>query len=431
MPAIQSFEDFEAAALEICRPKLKSRFGALAWEDLDQPGPEHEYLIDDFLTIGDKSIIGGPSRSGKSFLAIDAGMSIARGVPFFQRDTVQGLVIYQAGEGARGVKKRLRAYRKHHNISSGTRVPFVLLQSKIDLYSADGDTTPLIEECKAIADMYDVPLRALFIDTLATATAGADENSGKDMGAVMANIDRIVQALPGTHVALVHHLNAAGTKLRGHSSIFANIDQVIIVTRDEETNIRTATLDKQKDDEDGVRIRFRLRKVEIGVRPNGKPLTSCVVQPLGGEADIKPGGEKKDQGVRLNADENIVFRALLQALQAHGERPAGHASIPETSIAVRASHWKAAYQAIDPAASDDDDEKTITDRVNKALKSGGAKLMQYGVIKRDNPFVWLTGKPVRGFERAVAAFELPRPPLSGGDTSWADGLDQEINGSDL
>jgi hypothetical protein len=43
----------------------------LAWEDLDAPGPEHEYLIDGLLTVGDKSIIGGPSRSGKSFLSID------------------------------------------------------------------------------------------------------------------------------------------------------------------------------------------------------------------------------------------------------------------------------------------------------------------------------------------------------------------------
>src|SRR6185312_3245418 len=109
-----------------------------------------------------------------------------------------------------------------------------------------------------LAAQYDVPLRALFIDTLATATGAADENSGRDMSTVMANLDRISSAFPSCHVGLVHHMNAGGTKLRGHTSVYANVDQVILVTKDEEAKMSTALLDKQKDDEDGAKINFEL-----------------------------------------------------------------------------------------------------------------------------------------------------------------------------
>lgn len=418
LPVLVPFAEFEALAAEVCKPRFKSHFGMLAWEDLDAPGPEHEYLVDGLLTVGDKSIIGGPSRSGKSFFSITAGMAIARGVKFFERDVIQGLVIYQAGEGARGVKKRLRAYRTHHGIPPGERIPFVLLQSKIDLYSPTGDTAALIEEARAIAELYEMPLRALFVDTLATATAGADENSGKDMGAVMANVDKIAAALPGTHVSIVHHMNAAGTKLRGHSSIYANIDQVVIINRDEETNIRTAVVDKQKDDEDGGRYRFKLGRVELGANPkNGKTITSCIVEELSAPAAAPAAPEKAEKGYRLTAQENIVFRALLKALSDHGENPPlNSASIPQDVMVVHGSRWNAAYRALDPAAVYDEDEKSAVTRARKAIAAGGVKLMQYGIIKRDNPYVWLTGKPVRGFDdvgRQSAA-----PPTAKNEPEW-------------
>jgi hypothetical protein len=41
-----------------------------------------------------------------------------------------------------------------------------------------------------------------------------------------------IGAATGAAVSLVHHLNAVGDKLRGHTSIFASIDQVILVAKD-------------------------------------------------------------------------------------------------------------------------------------------------------------------------------------------------------
>ena len=388
-------------------PPFQSKFGALAWEHLDDPGPEHEYLIDNWLTVGDKSIIGGPSRSGKSFLAIHAGGSIARGVDFFgNRVMAPGLVVYQAGEGARGVKKRIRAYRRHFGVSASERVPFVLLQSKIDLYNSDGDTAALIEEIQAIAKLYSVPLRAIFIDTLATATGGADENSGRDMSAVMANVDRI-NAGTGAHVCLVHHMNAAGTKLRGHTSVYANVDQVVTVTRDEITKIRTAVLDKQKDGEDGQAIRFELYPVVIGNRQiDGRPVTSCVTLEVG-EKDAARKAEMQ-KGFSLTKQEELVFRALVNALAERGQAPPLGFNIPAATSVVEYKTWREFYAKSAPI--DDDDDRKRKETVKKAMTRAGTTLLKFGIIGRDTPWIWWTGKPVRGFGRKPPDAPAPAGP---------------------
>lgn len=368
----------------------KPRFTRVSWQNLDLPGPELEYIIDGFLTRREKSVIAGPSQSGKSFLAIDAAMSIARGTPFFGNKVLHGgLVVYQAGEGALGIKRRLRAYRDHYKIPSDERVPFELITSKIDLYSPDGDAGPLIEEIERIKAEYDAPLAAVFIDTLATAQGGADENSGKDMGVVLGNIDRIVREC-GTHVCLVHHMNAAGGKLRGHTSLYSNVDQVILVEHDKETGVRRAILDKQKDDENGLSIRFRLHSVPLSVRPDGKKITSCVCDALAPPETAK-GGKDDGKGMRLTPQEDEAFRALMKAIGDHGTpRPIGRPDIPERVTVVTYARWREAFRTIasDPDMSDE--------AVKKALTRAGQSLMRFGVIGRVNPLVWWTGKPVRG-----------------------------------
>lgn len=169
----------------------KSRFGAILWNALDLGKPGADYLVDGLLTMNDTSIVGGASGSGKSFFTLHQGMCIARGTEFFGRQVRQGGVIYQAGEGGRGVIKRLIAQRIHFRIPEDEEIPFVLLPAKVDLFSKEGDTAAFIEECKLHAMTMGFPLHLIVIDTLSKASAGAEENSGKDMGTILDNIDKI------------------------------------------------------------------------------------------------------------------------------------------------------------------------------------------------------------------------------------------------
>ena len=64
---------------------FKSAFGAVPWLEFGKPGPSYEYLIKGVLTKGEQSMLLGESQSGKSFLAIDIAMAVARGVEWFGR----------------------------------------------------------------------------------------------------------------------------------------------------------------------------------------------------------------------------------------------------------------------------------------------------------------------------------------------------------
>lgn len=405
------------------KPEFKSQFGGMPFEDLDLPGPEHEFLIDGWMTVGDKSIIGGPSKSGKSFLAIEAAGCIATGKDFFGAKVMApGLVIYQAGEGTRGVKKRFRAWRQYNAIDPKNPIPIYILQSKIDLYRPDGDTAKLIEEIKGIQTLYDVPLRALFIDTLATATGGADENSGKDMSTVMANVDKLAQAIHGCHVCLVHHFNAAGTKLRGHSSIYANIDQVVLVTREEGSKVKTAVLDKQKDEEDGLQIRFELFQLQLGQRADGKPITSCVTLPVGGAVAARTEG-KGGIIIRLTNERAVILQALKDALSEHGVKREAVTmkqirELPKSiTTVVDARRWKEAYMMKAPDAATANDNT-----INKRIRDASNQFQTLKIIGRINPYCWLTGRATGGVveiekdpqpaavDAAPAQDQAPEPP---------------------
>lgn len=420
-PGPQTFEEFESANAHMFAPPFASKFKALFLDDLDAPGPEFEFLIDGFMSAGDRSVIGGPSQSGKSFLAIHAGMCVAMGQPFFGADVQQGLVIYEAGEGARGVKKRLRAWRKHHDVQFSRDTPFVLIQSPIDLFSPDGDAKNFTEECLAIAALYNVPLRLVVIDTLATASAGAEENSSKDMGVVLKNVANI-SAATGAHVCLVHHMNAGGTKLRGSTSIYANLDQVMLVTRNEVTKVRTAVLDKQKDDEAGGRVQFELMSVPLGSDNQGKPITSCVCLPVGQKDSIRR--EEEVKGYRLEDGEIIFMKALFEADRTHGQ-PVPDSIQVDASVRSVVSYiqTKKVYAAISPddgmavaGATDEDREAASVkhrDLLKKRLKRQRESLTRLGIIGVDGDFIWWTGRPLRAFPHTLPKRDDAYEPPSG------------------
>lgn len=375
----------------------KSRFHARQWCDLDRPGVELDYIIDEWMTERGRSVIGGPSGSGKSFLAIHAGMSIVRGVDFLGHQVKQGGVIYQAGEGGTGIWNRLKAYRKHFNVPADEDVPIVILPSKIDLFSRDGDTQALIDEINAWKLVMTQPLRVIFIDTLATATIGADENSGKDMSVVLANIAEIEEKC-GAHVCLVHHMNADGKKLRGHTSIHANVDQVITVTKDETTNIRTARLAKSKEGEDNVSLRFELASVKVGYSERRqKDVTSCVVLPVGEKERLKK--EQEKQGISVNPTERRILMNMFDALDRHGKFVATEKDGPRAAIGKTIVHYDHYREVAMEKMPEVADRKKAVEQVRKEFARAKDFLIKSGIIGVSSPHMWWAGKPVRSFPR--------------------------------
>lgn len=373
----------------------RSKFRAVWFSnmDADTATPPVEWLVDDLLTAGDRSMIYGKSRSGKSFAAIDISMSVARGAPFIGHKVKRGGVVYQAGEGTKGILNRFRAYRHYHALAPGDALPLAILRSPINLYSGDQDTNLLIEEIKALAAEMTVPLALVVIDTLATATSGADENSARDMSPVLARVARVSEAC-GCHVMLVHHMGASGERPRGHTSVFANIDNALEVSLDEGSKIRTMKNTKQKDEAEAPDIRFELMRVVIGRREDGREISSCVVLPLGEKSASRT-------AFRLNDTEGVFFRALMAALLDGGIAPPAGLGLPQ-SVRVVVDYAKLKDKYARLVLSDGDDPKEHKERLKKALSRARTTLSKFGVVGVDNPYIWWTGKPVQGFARAQA-----------------------------
>lgn len=396
---------------------FRSAFHAIPWRDLDRPGPEHEWLIKGVLTRKERSMLVGPSQSGKSFLGVALAMAVARGVDFFGLRTRQGGVVYQAGEGGKGLKKRLRAYRDQHGLSLDRDLPFVLLPASLDLYASEDQTNAFIAEVRHWSSTFEVPLELVVIDTLSAATPGANENASEDMSRVLARCARIAESCDCA-VMLVHHMNKDGGKPRGHSSIFANLDNVLQVEKTEQRDlaqrpIRTAMITKQKDGEDGARIQFVLRSIEVGRDADDEPITSCICEPPSlGEQDAQQGAA----GFAFRgANARLIFSALYRALERHGiAAPAGTTQRPNARVVDR-SHWREEFERIAPFDDTDSPERRA-ERVRKALQRAMTDFQNWRLIEAADPHVWLTGRLVRGFDiGAMSSVPLGHHPAEPAD----------------
>lgn len=380
---------------------FQSRFQAVPWRCLDDPGPEHEWLIKGWLTRGERSMCAGPSQSGKSFLILDIALAVARGIPWSGCRTRQGGVVYQAGEGGRGIRKRLRAYRAFHGLAAEHDLPFVLLPAPVDLHASDGETEALIAEIRHWATTFPVPLELVVIDTLSAATPGANENASEDMSRVLARCARIAEET-GAHVCLVHHMNAEGSKPRGHTSIFANLDNVITVRKIEgltdadARQVREAAITKQKDGEDGKTLRFVLPAIAIGTDEDGEAITSCVVAPPNPGALGEVPTEETGKGVKLTPQCEVLLRAILAAVDDHGVAAPPDLDLPSTARVVAWERVRDAFERMTFEADRTGDPEKKRAAIRTAMSRHGATLLARQVIGRNERFIWLTGRAVRG-----------------------------------
>ena len=60
------------------------------------------------------------------------------------------------------------------------------------------------------------------------------------------------------------------------------------------------------------------------------------------------------------------------------------------------THFREAFTATSFEGADEADPKTCANTIRKAIKRNGEKLMAAGVIGRKDPYIWRTGKAIKG-----------------------------------
>jgi hypothetical protein len=242
--------------------------GALLTRDDLRHLPRIEPLIDDhILGLRTTALVYGKRASLKSFVTLGWAGSVSTGTPWLGRATIQTPVLYVVGEGVHGLPARVEAWERAWK-QPMDGVTFAPMRR---LWSDAGK--PLLAGVTAAA--LDVGARLVVLDTLSSLFIGADELNGVHMGAVTDGLNELRDRIDGTTV-LVHHAGKdVGRGGRGHSSLEANVDAVILVERGED--IATLTCQKSKDWAEWS-LHLRAKTVDLGTDEDGKPLSSLVME---------------------------------------------------------------------------------------------------------------------------------------------------------
>lgn len=285
--------------------------------DQMRPRLSDGYLIKGLLGSGSMAVLYGEAGTGKTFLALHFGLSVAAERELFGRRVRQCGVVYVAAEAGRSIENRVAAAK--HEFEFPEVMPFAAIESAIDLCTDDADTEKLIAAVQD-ADL-GMPIGLIIIDTLSRVMAGGNENQPDDMGALVRNIDRLREAT-GAAVLLVHHSGKDASRgARGHSLLHAATDTEIEVARDEVTKIATAKVTKQRDYATEGMLSFALRSVELGTDQDGDPITSCIVEPTENASPTR-------KAAKLTGAAAVGLEQLKNCLADHAAEMPASAHIP-------------------------------------------------------------------------------------------------------
>jgi RecA-family ATPase len=280
IPALQSAYDFEREVeRELAgeghkgngadKAQCSARFKLEDWNDVDFD-PNEEWRVEDVLPMRGFGLIYGKPRSFKSFVAMDLAIRVVLGRPWAGKRVAKGRVVYIAAEGAHGMRKRIAAGKMRQEVPRGD---FALISTAPNLGTGDGDLPALI----AAAESAGINPALIVIDT-ASKSIGAAEENGAGMAAFVGNAEKLAQHFDCL-VLGVHHVGLgedAQKRPRGWSGLGGALDVQILCERPGDEKRTTLTVQKLKDEEDGIGFEARLsRRRRLGQARQGSLDAHC------------------------------------------------------------------------------------------------------------------------------------------------------------
>jgi hypothetical protein len=288
-----------------------------------------EWLVHNLLGHGEASTMYGKPGDGKSVLAEDLGLHVAAGWPWHGRAVRRGGVLLIALERRKLVERRAIAFRQKHDIRD---LPFAIVGGVYD-FRDKRNVGSIIAIARQVELTIGEPLVLIVIDTLSRALCGGDENSPKDMGAIV-TATGLLQQGTGAHIMWIHHIPIDGTeRMRGHGALLGAMDTTISVVKAH--TARTATVIKANDSEEGEQVAFTLDSVPISQNAEGIETTAPVVVPLD---NIPP--QTTNSSARLTKAAQTALRALTEALDEQGEPAPASNHIPAGVKVVTINQWR-------------------------------------------------------------------------------------------
>jgi hypothetical protein len=283
-----------------------------------------EFVIAGLVETESLAAIFGKPGSGKSFIALGMAASVASGTPYHGRAVMQGPVVYIAGEGHNGLRRRLTAWERHHGVSLAD-APLHFSKRATSLLDPEA-AGAVITAIDAVAQIEGKPPRLVIVDTLARNFGAGDENSTKDMAAFVASLDSIKGRFPGCSVLLIHHSgHGEGDRARGSSVLLAALDAEF---RTELVDgITTLQGTKSKEGAIPPPIAFQGHSIEIGRTAKGETVTSLAFEEVAAP----------DKGrARMTAANRLGMETFQRAMREAGKGD-------DVSAAIDIEDWRRAF----------------------------------------------------------------------------------------
>lgn len=294
-----------------------------------------QWVIHNLVETDSLALLFGDPGCGKSFFAIAAALCVATGSQFYGRDVKRGPVIYVAGEGRNGLKRRMMAWSLANKVGHDDAPLFV---SMMPAALTDAD---MVKEVQAAIELVSVdhgPPVLIVIDTLARNFGPGDENSTQDMSKFIQAADDL-RTISQATILIVHH-SGHGDKgrARGAMALKGALDAEYRLDRDEAGIIRMEAT-KMKDAKYPEPCAFQLRSVPLSVcNDNGEPEFSAVLE----TTSYAPPPQKGKAGHGKHQTQAL---AILKDLQNDERRKYSDEGKDPSTVRVSVDVWKKAMKA--------------------------------------------------------------------------------------
>jgi RecA-family ATPase len=235
--------------------KEKLPKGALRFERADfvlSQVSNPDWLITDVFERNRLITVFGEPKSGKSFISIAMACAVARGDEFYGHAAKKAPVVYLAGEGVAGIRRRLAAYNQSEYGGSLVGAP-LFLSNRGSRINEPEEYQKLEDEINLLKqDLGQIGL--IIFDTFQRNFSG-DENSAQEVNKFVKAADQLIHDFDCT-VLLVHHTGRGNKgRARGSSVLDASIDGEFLVerkgTKPDDDNSMLVTM-KQTKNKDGM-----------------------------------------------------------------------------------------------------------------------------------------------------------------------------------
>jgi hypothetical protein len=294
-----------------------------------------QWLVRNLVELDSLALVFGDPGCCKSFWAIALALCVATGTEFFGHKVRQGPVIFIAGEGGNGLRKRMVAWSLTAGIRYDTAPLFV--SRKAAALTVEEIVDQVEAAIETVLAEHGPPV-LIVIDTVARNFGPGDENSTQDMSQFIQAADAL-RAISQATVLLVHHTGHGDkSRARGAMALKGALDAEYRLDKDESGVVRLEAT-KMKESKHPEPEAYRIKSVELPLPDDeGEPQYSAVLE----STSYAPPPQKGKAG---QGKHQVKALQILKDLQAEGRRLCVTEGRDPATARISLDAWKKSMKA--------------------------------------------------------------------------------------